>query len=147
MSKSFKAFIVDLSILILFVIAILLWLIFSKPSFSSHIELRSRISQDINDLFKAGVFFTFYLIILIYFIFKDLLNISVGKRIYNLTVVDRKTGKEAHWIKKILRNVIPIAIPGVIFLEFIMKFITPKARFGDMIFDTEIRENSKIIVD
>ncbi|MDC0015276.1 RDD family protein [Flavobacteriales bacterium] len=144
MIKPFKAFIIDLSILILFIIAILLWLIFSRPSISSHIELQSRIFQDINYLFRAGVFFIYYLIILIYFIVKDLLNISVGKKIYNLTIVDRKTGKEAHWVKKILRNVIALVIPGVIFLEFVMKFITPKARFGDMIFDTEIREISNV---
>ena len=61
-----------------------------------------------------------------------------------IAVVDRKTGKEAHWVKKILRNVIALVIPGVIFLEFVMKFITPKARFGDMIFDTEIREISNV---
>lgn len=145
MSKQYKAFLIDLFIVTLFIMPIIIWFLIT-PSISSYTKWESRFYQDLWFFFNTSFFLAYFTIIQVYLIIKDVLNLSVGKRKYNLKIIDRKTGKEAHWLKKILRN-LTFLVPLLILLEFVFKIITPKARFGDMIFDTEIRESSKVIRD
>lgn len=96
-----------------------------------------------NSLNHSNIVFSYWLYIVLGFnillvifwlIFKDALKLSLGKKIMNLTIIDKKTRKEAPFIKKIMRN-----IPFILFPLFeILKILTPQAKFGDLITDTKL---------
>lgn len=143
MSKQFKAFLIDLLIVALFILPLFIWLNFYGTNNIEPLKLHTRTYYEIKLLFSIGIFYSFYYVFLLYLIVKDVFNISIGKRKYNLKIIDRKTGKEAHWLKKILRN-FTFLFPLLILLEFVFKIITPRSRFGDMLLDTEIKEKSAL---
>ena len=139
MSKQLKAAAIDGLVLFLLLLPALVWFTLDFLAWDSvNHEKKKIISKNTDNL--IGSFLYGYLIIFNFLlVLKDVLNLSTGKRKYNLTIVDRKNGNETHWLKKILRNITLFFTPTLL-LEIALKLITPKARFGDMILDTEVRE-------
>ena len=138
MSKLYKATFTDAVIFFLLISPILIQIIMVNSNWES----RGGWYQNYQNARKVSLleFNLIYLFLVqLYLLFKDVLNISVGKRTQKMIIVDRKTRKEAHWLKKIIRNISLFFTPTLL-LEIVLKLITPASRFGDMIVDTEIIE-------
>jgi len=142
MSIQLKAFLIDFLVLVIFLIPFTIWFILSGEKIPSHINWNKLTPETIKTTLLLIVISIHFIVISIYILLKDLLRFSLGKKLLNLTIVDKKTGGEAHWLKRILRNLTLFFVPTLL-LEIVFKLTTPKARFGDMIFDTEIREKIK----
>ena len=80
-------------------------------------------------------YYTFVLSLLFtFFLCKDLINFKyMGKHKYNLKIVDINH-KKLSPLKLVLRNIFIIIWP----LEFVMYFINPERRLGDIIFSTKV---------
>jgi len=140
MNRILKSSFIDLTVLTVATTPILLsiyWVIFHYDVKTHKIDIF--IDPRIDQLLDLGIQY-YSLLFIGWLILRDVLNLSVGKRIQKIEIIDRNTGNEANNFKKVLRN-----IPFLIFLpiELIMKLIDPKARFGDMIANTKLKEITK----
>ena len=73
---------------------------------------------------------------MIYLVIRDIIGIkSIGKRILKLKIVDKQTGNEVVFIKRLLRNITWLLGP----IEIIVLLIT-KDRIGDKITGTTVIE-------
>lgn len=87
------------------------------------------------DILLSNISTIYIAIIFLIVLIKDVLNLSIGKKVYNIKIIDKKLNKEANWIRKTIRN-IPLLI--ILVVELPMKILFPSARFGDMLMDTEL---------
>lgn len=136
MTKVFKAYLIDVLILLALITPVCIWFYIEIMTVEeARLFLNSEPIHSKQDTY-AFLMSIYMTAIGAYLLLKDVLNISVGKRIYHLTLVERKNGMETIWIKKIARN-LTLFFPPTLLLEIIMKLITPKSRFGEMILDIE----------
>lgn len=127
-----KSSLIDLIILLLICSPAIIWYYLEwKSDYRNNIFV---ISKD-SDLIARSIFTVFIITSYILYVIKDAINISVGKRIYNVKIIDRRLETEANSIRKLVRNIPFLIIPIV---EILMKLIFPSAKLGDMLMNTEL---------
>ena len=120
MNKRFYAFIVDYFITATIQGVLMMILIINS----------SNQDNDSSIFLINTMFITF--ISVSYLIFRDVIgNRSVGKKIFKLEIIDKKTKVRASFLKRIIRNITWLLGPIEIFY-----FIIKKNRIGDKVADT-----------
>ena len=120
MSKLFKAFLIDLLVIIVFMVISSGCFILFQGIIPNHINWNKLTPELVRQMISLSFMGNCLIPIYAYILFKDVLNISIGKRFYRLIIVDKKTSRETNNLKKILRNVTFFFGPTIL-LEIIMK--------------------------
>ena len=90
------------------------------------------------DLILIRFLYGYVVLIICWVVFKDCLEISLGKKVFKVIVIDKRTGKEAGCVLKLMRNVsLLIFFP----VDILLKLTTPKSRFGDMLSNTVLESD------
>ena len=138
MSKILKASIVDFLFLTIAIVPIVLSMYIILINIENH-QLNTIISKRVDSI--LGMLMIIYFVLLIgWVLLRDTFNLSPGKNVFQLTIMDRNTGMEANQYKKVIRNLPLIIFPPV---EIVMKLIYPETRLGDLVANTKLKFVSK----
>lgn len=138
--KLYIAFLIDLIFLLVISSPVLFALIWQFTNPNNHTNSEDFLFNEETDFYISILFYLNILAVFFWLILKDILNLSFGKRIMKLKILDRNTLNDASPIKKIIRN-----IPFLVFPLFeTLKILSPKAKFGDLLANTELRSCNKV---
>jgi len=88
------------------------------------------------DLILIHFLYGYFVLIICWVMFRDCLKISLGKKVFKVIVIDKRTGKEAGCVLKLMRNVSLLIFFTV---DILLKVTTPESRFGDMLTNTHLQ--------
>jgi uncharacterized RDD family membrane protein YckC len=133
-----KSALIDLFLMMIVCAPILLsiyWIVFHFDNDTHKVEVFVTPKID-KILLEILPFYSYF--VMLWLFFRDAFNLSLGKRMQRITIMDRSTKQEASKSKKALRN---ITFLFLFPLEIVMKVAFPKARLGDMIANTVLIAN------
>lgn len=139
MNKILRAAFIDVLVMVIASLPLLLTFFWVISHIDKHTHKLVVFIDPTIDLLLYFVIQCYSVLFFAWILLRDALNLSLGKRTQNVVIIDRNTGNEASKLRKVMRNVPFLMCPPI---EFIMKIVDPRARFGDMIANTKLLEKT-----